>query len=618
MPVTKQLCATKKEDNKIMKRMIALLLSMLLVLALVAGCSSKPATTPDTTTDDSTTTSDSSSTTSSEPADTSNTTDDTAEPSEPVAEPEVGGDVVIAPDTDPKWWTYTYGIVNTAMPDVDNSGLVQLPLVDEPTTITGFRSYGNASYVAEPEDILCNVWLAEQTGITMDWTHVNTTEQFQIFYASGDLTDIVVESGGTYAYTGGLDKAIEDDIYVAGNDYLQYMPNFMAYLNHSEEIRRDCVTDEGTYYFPTIKSGHEPPWTGPMVRGDWLEDLGLDTPTTYADWDEMLTLFKTEKGADAALGLSSTLGYDQMGHGLDAGYGAIGDFFAKEGTEVKYGPVEDGFREYIAMTADWYERGLINRDFMSHNMWSEGQGMVLSGSTGAYDSSVYSFSYIYPAGSDDPDLTWIPVPIAKKSDDAENPHFRNQSTLVTATARAVITTAAVDNGNDVIAAKWIDFRYSEEASFVLNYGIEGDSWNMGEDGLPHYTDIILNNPNYATSGEARYVYTDGNMGGSYYMWCFQFDQYPPETFDGYAVWSESADCDWMMPAGVTLTTAEGEAYSATYGDIQTTMQEYILKFIVGEKDIDTEWDSYVETLYGMGLQDCIDIKQAALDRYNAR
>ncbi len=605
-----------------MKRLIALLLSMLLVLAMVAGCSSQPATTDpadSTTAPDAADTPDEPTDATDTPEEPADTTDTPAEPTdEPVEEPTTSDGVVIDPDEDPKWWTYTYGNVDTAMPDVENSGLTKLPLVDEPTTITGFRNYGQASYVAEPEDIKCNVWLEEQTGVHMDWTHVNTPEQYQIFYASGDLTDIVAEGGGTFAYTGGLDKAIDDEIYVAGNEYLQYMPNLMAYINHSDEIRRDCVTDEGTYYFPTVKSGHEPPWTGPMVRGDWLTDLGLDVPTTYADWDEMLTLFKTEKGADAALGLSSTLGYDTMGHGLDAGYGAIGDFFAQDGTTVKYGPVEEGFREYIAMMAKWYANGLINRDFMSHVMWTDGQGMVASGSTGAYDSSVYSFSFIYPAGSDDPEMTWIPVPIAKKSDDADKPHFRNQSTLVNAPGRMIITTAAVENGNDVLCAQWIDFRYSEEAAFVLNYGIEGESWNLGEDGLPHYTDIVLNNPDYATSGEARYVYTDGNMGGSYYMWCFQFDQYPPETFDGYAVWSGSADCDWMMPAGTTMTTEEGEEYSAVYSDIQTTMQENILKFIVGEKSTDSDWDAYVETLFSMGLQDCIDIKQAALDRYNDR
>lgn len=527
--------------------------------------------------------------------------------------------VGIAPDGDPKWWTYSYGGIETQIPDVELTGLTELPLVDAPVTITGFRSYSNAAYVAEPEDIKCNQWLEEVTGVVMDWTHVNTAEQYQIFFTSGDYTDIVVESGGTSAYTGGLDKAMEDGVYVSGNAYLQQMPHFMAYLNHSDEIRRECVTDNGTYFFPTIKYGYEPPWTGPMVRGDWLKDLGLDIPTTYADWYDMLTLFKTEKGASAALGLSSQNGYDQMGHGLDAGYGVIGAFYAENGTDVKYGFVEEGFRDYIAMLAQWYHEGLIDRDFMSHVMWSDGQGMVLSGATGAYDSSVYSFSYIYPMASEESDMSWIAVPIAKKSDDAEKPHFRNQSTLVNASARAVITTAAVERGVDTLCAQWIDFHYSDSCSYAMNYGIENESWVMGEDGVPHLTDAVLNNPDYATSGEAGHIYCDNTgAGAGVYMWIVQFDQYPVETFEGYSVWGNSADCDWMMPAGLTLTTEEGELYAERYGDIESTMQEYILKFIVGELDINTEWDGYVSLMYDMKLQDCIDIYQTALERYNQR
>ena len=42
-----------------------------------------------------------------------------------------------------------------------------------------------------------------------------------------------------------------------------------------------------------------------------------------------------------------------------------------------------------------------------------------------------------------------------------------------------------------------------------------------------------------------------------------------------------------------------------------------LKFIVGEVPL-TEFETFRETLDGMGLQTCIDAKQSALDRYNSR
>ena len=41
-------------------------------------------------------------------------------------------------------------------------------------------------------------------------------------------------------------------------------------------------------------------------------------------------------------------------------------------------------------------------------------------------------------------------------------------------------------------------------------------------------------------------------------------------------------------------------------------------FITGQKDIEAEWDTYLKTLDDMGLQEVIDVYQAALDRYNAR
>ena len=45
--------------------------------------------------------------------------------------------------------------------------------------------------------------------------------------------------------------------------------------------------------------------------------------------------------------------------------------------------------------------------------------------------------------------------------------------------------------------------------------------------------------------------------------------------------------------------------------------EMSAKFITGEADIDAEWETFVDTLYDMGLQEAIDIYQNALDAYQA-
>ena len=43
----------------------------------------------------------------------------------------------------------------------------------------------------------------------------------------------------------------------------------------------------------------------------------------------------------------------------------------------------------------------------------------------------------------------------------------------------------------------------------------------------------------------------------------------------------------------------------------------ILKFVLGTKSFD-EWDQYVEDMESLGLNRAIEIKEAALERYNAR
>lgn len=52
-------------------------------------------------------------------------------------------------------------------------------------------------------------------------------------------------------------------------------------------------------------------------------------------------------------------------------------------------------------------------------------------------------------------------------------------------------------------------------------------------------------------------------------------------------------------------------------DINTFKDEMYLKFIMGQEPLDN-FDKYVKTIEGMGLQEAIQIQQNALERYNQR
>lgn len=372
--------------------------------------------------------------------------------------------------------------------------------------------------------------------------------------------------------TGGVDKMVEDEVFVDAADYFDITPNFVRLIGADSESDRQCKTDTGVYFYGNIQSGCQPAWIGPMVRTDWLDACGLE-----------------------------------------AGYDTAVDFYNKDGT-VQYGILDESMRDYVQMLANWYADGLISQDFVSQSVWADASTLFCSNESGAFSGSPYAFKLTLEALHEDPNakLDAVPYP-AVTADRQGSLHFRRVNREVGQDSM-YITTGAVDRGVDEILAKWIDYRYSDQGAWVRNYGIEGETWELGDDGLPHFTDFYLNNETYLVS-EMSGLYCEHNTSG-YYMWIRENDMYPAEVLAAYDIWGDSSTGDWVM-YDITMTTEEGEEFSSVYSDIQSHVNEMILKFIVGDADM-SQWNQFVSEVEGMGIDTCIALKQAALDRYLAR
>ena len=83
------------------------------------------------------------------------------------------------------------------------------------------------------------------------------------------------------------------------------------------------------------------------------------------------------------------------------------------------------------------------------------------------------------------------------------------------------------------------------------------------------------------------------------------------------IWDYNRDDANTYPSAAALTADEADEHSKLYSDINTYMQQYLAEFITGSRPMD-EWDSFVEELISMGIEDCIALKQDAYDRYMAR
>jgi putative aldouronate transport system substrate-binding protein len=490
-----------------------------------------------------------------------------------------------------------------------------LPLVDKPITLTYWVPFkeDTAKIMSSFAEIEMFKVMAKKTGITLKFIHPplkQEAENFKLMVASRDYPDIVeLTYQKADLYPGGPDQAIKDGVFLRLNELVdQYAPNYKAIMKFSPAMERSLKTDTGNLFaFQMIEKVVQPAYGGPAVRQDWLDDLGIATPQTMDDWYLMLKAFKEKKGATAPLLMEKNAGADGYFAFISA-YGVIADFYRDE-TVAKYGPVEEGFRQYLATMNKWYVEGLIDRDFLS---WDGQTGAntlkkFSTGQAGAIETGFYSFGR-YEITSTDPKLklVGVPYPALKKGDVVKmrqyNEHVRGDPTFVTKASKYPVE-----------AVKLLDYNYSDQGTLYCNYGVEGQSYTM-VNGKPQYTDFVKNNPAFpgsiVTTIACRH---EGPFIRDYARTYFSYKQNALDAMN--LIWN--GDQSGMMPKTLALTAEEGTRLSTIMSDIKTYVWEMMPKFIMGVEPMG-KFDAFVAQIKKMGIDDAIRIKQASLTRYFKR
>ena len=169
--------------------------------------------------------------------------------------------------------------------------------------------------------------------------------------------------------------------------------------------------------------------------------------------------------------------------------------------------------------------------------------------------------------------------------------------------------------NPELAAKWVNFWYTEEGQTLSAWGIEGVSFEYDEEGKPAYNDNVLNNPDFFMTNFAIAFYCASqtpSVSSSTKDW----PNYRQETIDAFMLWTESGDAQYVLPSNLSLTVEENERSANLLADIDTYAEENVMKFITGENSFDM-WDEFIGTIESMGIDECIEIYQASYDRYVA-
>ena len=495
------------------------------------------------------------------------------------------------------------------------TGEFQLPIVDEPTTLSYFVADDSNAAIMTTDwnDNEFYQEMERRTGVHLEFEMVSSADyqtNFNLMIASGNLADMIYVGASYYAE--GVDAAIDDGYFLDLTDLVdEYMPNYEKVRTSDVQYELLSTTDSGrlgaVYELRQSKQG---PWLGLWIRQDWLDDLGLDTPVTFDDYHEVLTAFKNEKGATAPLILNFSGSDGEFGT-MSGGLNVLNSWQLDETGKVNFGPYMDAWKEYVTIMHQWYTEGLIDPDFMATDERTADMAKVVTGASGLF-AALYTMPSVYEAASEDPNMNRAPVnpPVMNEGDEG---HIRLRDSYTSGN-----TAISADSENWEVALRWLDYLYTEEGALLANYGVEGDTFEFNEDGEPEFTDKILANENGWTMTQTVASYLCPSAGiANWSDWTRELAGVPEKDQACYDVWSEFSD-DWRLPSSVTLTQEESTERAALYADISTIVKEQTAQFISGALDIESNWDAYISALEASGMERAIEITQAAYDRYLAR
>lgn len=483
----------------------------------------------------------------------------------------------------------------------------------DPTLATHVSSYNDVSMYKEME---------KRTGIHIEFIHPASgqeEEQFNLLIASGEMPDMI-EYNWT-AYNGGVQKAIDDGLIIPLNDYLDYCPNFKKALSEgelSDVYLKNSTTDSGMYFgFTALSVGDYRTFGGPCIRRDLLEKYNLEMPETIDDWTNVLTVLKNNGVKTPLTGMLSAL---CTGNQLNfaGAFGVNGGWYA-DGDKVKYGPMEDGFKDYVAQMNKWYNDGLLDRD-LATNTQALIDSKIVNGDSAALINGYLGSAlgrYLPQKQAEDPtwDLTGASYPVLKSGEKNEYPTM--ESDVYNGHIIAITSSCK----NPELAVQWCDNFYGEDGYMLVNFGIEGEDYNL-VDGKPVYTDKILNNPDGLSINEALMLSCRAtsaapgyNQAPEYLEQYYQYDQQK----ESFKMWAENTSLGRLHKLPILSPTEEESEIIATISaDMDIFVAEQLWNFITGATPIE-KYDEFRNELKStFRFDEYNKLMQNQYDRYRNR
>lgn len=515
-----------------------------------------------------------------------------------------------------------------------------LPIVKEPITLTVFAP---ANTEGSWEDNAQVKELEEATGIHLEWqtcaSSDNVQEKLSTMFASGEMPDIIltgVSSGNRY------DKATEQALGEQGlvlslNDYLDTVS--VGYKQAFEEIdglKEYITTPDGNIYsLPNIDGSLHVQYNMKLwINTQWLDNLGLDMPTTTEEFYEVMKAFK-EKDANGNGDPNDEIPLSTVtsGAGTQLDGFLMNPFKLTSETnklyvdngKVTFAPAQEGYKEGLKYLNQLYAEGLLNPESFTQdknnqvNVNEAGDECVIGAflaqrpgyacdlSTEPYSKKWEQYQSLAPLAGPDGQCvaSWNPYVM-----------FQSGMTFISSSCT-----------NPEAAFRLLD--YISTQTYRSSLGIEGVHYELldagtTELGLDGETKALYKRTNADTTNQSlgqlvalvrtpEFLAAEATNPNPY------AEDVKPLNGRQVVMYKASLEhqkvqqsLDSVMP-DLYMSQADSSEMSLIKTNVMDTQKEYMVQFITGAKNIDSEWDSYLKALDNVGLARYLELLQKAYD-----
>lgn len=349
--------------------------------------------------------------------------------------------------------------------------------------------------------------IREKIGVTVEIEGIMMAEveKLNLMFASGEMPDMINAPywGGADGCTTVIKKGAREGRLIDIKDKLENYPNLkdvytegIASTKYLENDLDPAEFNGARYILPwqlAADDANETNWAyGVFVRADVPKALGID-PLSIKTSDELYDFmmkakeygFKDVNGNDIIVATTGHEGTNYEDYSADYGQ-------KKLSTEYSLG--EDGKVTDDVLTEDWINRnlftwklvnnGILDKECFKHSGDQSnekiGNGTALFAAT-QYETIIKAtkLTGLYESN---PEMRYIPVgPLTYKDGQAQvqvRPDGRSGSP-------AIIFPTSCQNVD--AALTWLDYVNSEEGMTMCQYGFEGDTYTLNEEGQPRMT-----------------------------------------------------------------------------------------------------------------------------------